>query len=666
MSNMAWKLNRLRVMSLGEIVHRIVQFFNQHYEGKKIASGWQPLPREKAKPKTYLLNFDHEIGRKWLNFFSINNEALAKLSNGEIDLLGHSPINVGNPVAWHRDPITGINIPSDLYGKSINYRDDSVVGNIKFLWELGRHQHLVPLAAAYAVSGDIKYRDAVILQIEDWINENPFGLGIHWCNTLEVALRLISWAMVHSLIYCRDKNRGLFSAVRDEEALGKSIFQQAWFVVHFLSRYSSANNHLIGELTGLWTTCQVFNLGQPGEKWADLAYKELEIEAGKQVFSDGVNKEQATYYHLWVLEYLLFAYLVGKRAQRPFSRGFTDRIHSMAEFLRKITPPGGSPPQIGDADDGFVTRFEPTWPRNPYHDVLAAEGLIFGKFQLENIPQKAFWHGLINENDIVRTLNLIEDTPNKVSYPAIFPESGYAVLGNDNCHIVFLAGPLGYPSIAAHGHADALSFCLAINDQWWLVDTGTYAYHTQPEWRNYFRGTSAHNTLVVNDKDQSKSGGPFLWIRHAYAKLEYRECAKSDKQIVNGFHDGYHNFGIIHKREISFFSTTNEIQIKDSVSGKGTHKLDLYFHFAPEIKIVRGSEPGLWEIIKEKCGIILLMIVDISWQWEVLSGRENPILGWYSPRLNKKQPTSTLKGSWTGEVPLDTITAIKCIKTSEI
>jgi hypothetical protein len=525
---------------------------------------------------------------------------------------------------------------------------------------------VVPLAVAYAVSGDRKYREAVILQIEGWINGNPFGLGIHWCSAIEVALRLISWAMVHSLIYCRDKKRGLLSAVHDEEAFGNSIFQQAWFIAHFLSRYSSANNHLIGELTGLWTACQVFNLGQAGDKWADQAYKELEIEAEKQVFSDGVHKEQATYYHLWVLEYLLFANIVGKRVKRPFSSSFTGRIHSMAEFLRKISPPGGIPPQIGDADDGFVNRFEPIWPKNPYQDVLAAEGLIFGTIQLENLPQTAFWYGLINETDIVQASKPIKDIPKTASYASIFPESGYAVLGNDNCHIVFYAGPFGYPSIAAHAHADALSFCFAVSDQWWLVDSGTYAYHTQPEWRNYFRGTSAHNTLVVDGKDQSKSGGPFLWSRHARAKLEYSKFTKSDKQIVKGFHDGYHNIGITHKRELSFSSATNETQIKDSVSGKGKHKLSLYFHFAPDIKVTRGDEPGLWKINKENSGIILLMVVDTSWQWEVLSGTKHPILGWYSAGLGKIQPTSTLRGNWVGEVPLDVITFIKLIKTNVI
>ena len=102
-------------------------------------------------------------------------------------------------------------------------------------------------------------------------------------------------------------------------------------------------------------------------------------------------------------------------------------------------------------------------------------------------------------------------------------QGGYIVMGGEGCHLVFDAGPLGYLGIAAHGHADALSFCLAIDDAWWLVDPGTYAYHSAPEWRSYFRGTSAHNTIRVNGNDQSQMGGAFMWLRKAHATvLEYQ------------------------------------------------------------------------------------------------------------------------------------------------
>ena len=36
-----------------------------------------------------------------------------------------------------------------------------------------------------------------------------------------------------------------------------------------------------------------------------------------------------------------------------------------------------------------------------------------------------------------------------------------------------------------------------------LVDPGTYAYHTHAEWRKYFVSTLAHNTVTINNADQA-------------------------------------------------------------------------------------------------------------------------------------------------------------------
>ena len=76
-------------------------------------------------------------------------------------------------------------------------------------------------------------------------------------------------------------------------------------------------------------------------------------------------------------------------------------------------------------------------------------------------------------------------------------------------------GPHGFLSIAAHAHADALSVEVRHDGVDVLADPGTYCYHGQPEWRSYFRSTLGHNTLELDGADQSTSGGPFLWTRHA-------------------------------------------------------------------------------------------------------------------------------------------------------
>ena len=85
------------------------------------------------------------------------------------------------------------------------------------------------------------------------------------------------------------------------------------------------------------------------------------------------------------------------------------------------------------------------------------------------------------------------------------------------------AGPHGFLSIAAHAHADALAVEVRYDGTDVLADPGTYCYHGEPRWRSYFRSTLAHNTVEVGHQDQSTSGGPFLWTRHARSGLSELE-----------------------------------------------------------------------------------------------------------------------------------------------
>ncbi|MEO7964459.1 MAG: hypothetical protein ABIT38_11200, partial [Gemmatimonadaceae bacterium] len=72
---------------------------------------------------------------------------------GRFTLLGHDPVNVPEPIDWHRDPIAGIRAPI-AHWSVIPYLDASVVGDHKLVWELSRHQYLVTLAQAHALTGD--------------------------------------------------------------------------------------------------------------------------------------------------------------------------------------------------------------------------------------------------------------------------------------------------------------------------------------------------------------------------------------------------------------------------------------------------------------------------------------------------------------------------------
>ncbi len=652
MTSLAWKLNRLRVMSVPEVAHRGYRWCGQRGEQIGIHYGWQPRPKGAVGCGISLFAEREGWLGEWNEHFSLDETKLNELLEGRLDLFSYEGLAIGQPVDWYRDPLTGIRAPL-VFGKTLDYRDETLVGNVKVLWELGRHQHLIPLAVAYACSGQSKYRDAVVGQIDGWVATNPYGVGIHWCSALEAGLRLIAWSVIHSLLVLRDGEDGLFSASSDRQGLGRAIYQQAWFVRHFLSRYSSANNHLIGELAGLFVATRVFDLGVEGNKWSDFARQELEQQARQQVYADGVNKEQAIYYHLWVLEYFLFVQLVARRAGQPFSAVFEQRILAMSAFLRDVSTNQGEPPQIGDADDGFVTRFEPGWPSDPYQDVQCAVAAVFAMARSNRaypLSQKGFWYGLMagvlpahRESEVARE---------RVDYPIVYDEGGYAILGDDRVRLIFDAGSLGYPSIAAHGHADALSVCLALNNEWWLIDPGTFSYHSDGEWRDYFRGTTAHNTVVINDLNQSTIGGSFLWLSKAPATLAASGKKDHEIQYVEGYHDGYRPIGVRHRRKICYRSADQIVEIVDrleSANHDAPFRVAIYYHFAPETEV--SLEGYSCQVTKPGSRQKLKFSLAAECTWSIVRGATAPIQGWYSSSIGVKVPAAVLVGVCEGPNP---------------
>jgi hypothetical protein len=165
------------------------------------------------------------------------------------------------------------------------------------------------------------------------------------------------------------------------------------------------------------------------------------------------------------------------------------------------------------------------------------------------------------------------------------------------------AGALGYLSIAAHGHADALASILSVGGKEFLVDPGTYAYHTQSRWRHYFRGTAAHNTVRVDGVDQSQSGGHFMWLRRATAGCSlWRPSAERD--VFEGWHDGYARLPdpVMHRRLITLEKRSHRVVVEDTLRMLGTHDVELFFHFSEECRV--DAVAGGYRISREGTGAV--------------------------------------------------------------
>lgn len=544
-------------MSPAEIARRLA------FEWQKLR--WRRHPPRGANPQHLNLPAD-TVSAKCLP--SGQAEKIALLAAAEEILRRGTP-------DWHRDEMTGRFAPQE-FSLDMDYRDAATVGNAKVIWEKNRHHHLTILAAAYALTKDERYAEAVTSQLLDWVAKNPCLRGLAWSHALEAAIRLIAW------VWCERLLRG--SPHHDRfQTLWPVIHQHQEFIECARSFGSSANNHLIGEMAGLFIAATAWPVFAESERWRQLALRSLEAEILRQTFPCGLNREMAWSYHVFTFELFLLAWLEDPTA---FSPRYLERLQRMAGV---ITALADCAPNYGDSDDAHAL-------------VLGA-----GNAQLRQVCGEI---------------------------PTRTDDAGLIVLRNGPVAVLFDAAPHGYLSIAAHAHADALSFTLTVNGRPIFVDSGTYDYFRSPEDRRYFRSTRAHNTVVVDGLDQSVQAGPFLWSQQAKSRLE-----SWDGTTAIASHDGYARIGVLHRRRLTLRG--NVLEITDTLEGTGEHEAKVLFHLAPEC-VFDGAV---------RCGTIR-----VAGKWPATP---TVIPGWYSPRFGVKKRTSAIELRWKGKLPVTFTTVLE-------
>src|SRR4030095_10762653 len=163
-----------------------------------------------------------------------------------------------------------------------------------------------------------------------------------------------------------------------------------------------------------------------------------------------------------------------------------------------------------------------------------------------------------------------------------------------------------------HAHADALSFELAAHGRTLLVDPGTFTYTGSKELRDWFRGSTAHNTLTIDGEWSSLPNDTFSWKTTAGA-VNRSWITHRRFDYVAGEHSGYArltNPGK-HTRTLLFLKKDYWV-MQDCVDASENHSFDLWFHFAPE------SQPRLATPtrIQEKHLNIASFAKNGSWQQE--------------------------------------------------
>jgi glycosyltransferase involved in cell wall biosynthesis len=518
-----------------------------------------------------------ELQRRWPDAERQIVAEADRLVAGRFDLLGFKDLNFGEPINWLLEPVSGKAAPA-LHWSRLDYLSSEIAGDKKITWELNRHQHFMKLGQAYWLTQDEQYAETFVAQLNSWMDQNPPKLGISWASSLEVALRSISWLWAFHYF----KNSAALDSQTFKRAV-KFLYLNAGHLETYLSTYFSPNTHLTGEALGLFYLGTLLPEFKPAERWRDTGQRILLEQLQRQVKPDGVYFEQSSYYHRYTTDFYAHLLILSRANGNRLSVVVEEKLIALLDHLMYITRPDGTSPLFGDDDGGRLVSLDRR-PANDFRATLSTGAVLFGrgdyKFVAGKLSEETLW--LLGVAG-VRTFDQIRvQEPEQQS--KVFPDGGYYVL-RDGWHpranyLLFDCGPHGAAN-CGHAHADALAIEVVASGRSMLVDPGTLTYTGSKEQRDLFRGSSAHNVLLVDGESSSLPAGPFSW--QTIANCELRSWINKRRfDYVEGRHDGYKRLPdpASHTRSILFLKNDYWL-IRDRVSSVGTHDLDLRFHFAP-------------------------------------------------------------------------------------
>lgn len=481
------------------------------------------------------------------------------------------PLGLG-PGNWYRAPAPGIRHPASIDGPVLGTASGEgslplkvdLVGtpwsvDVGIDWnpaQLDRGTHLEKLNLHYMeYLRDLRPTEATRLML-DWARSVPPFLPGYWkdtWNSYALSIRAVVWIDLLAA-------HGAGMEARDRAEIDQSLAAQLRFLSSNLET-DIGGNHLMKNLRALLRGGAYFE-GDEATAWAGKASVILARELREQVLPDGMHFELSPSYHLQVMEDLIdmrraVAACESRAAQavRPL---LDDALLRMSRVARLLTHPDGMPSLF--ADGGLHMAASPA----AVLDAAGALGIDAGR------PAG--------------------------TGPWRLPDGGYCGLRSAGALVVVDCGEVGARHLPAHGHGDALAIEWSVRGRRILVDPGVFEYHAGPR-RDWARSTIAHNTVTVDDMDQSEFWSAFRVARRAHVKVIEWTPGRDGFRLV-AEHDGYRRLDgrPVHRRSIE--ACADRLTVEDQVLGGSGQTVRCRLLLAPWIRVesVERRTDGGWVV----------------------------------------------------------------------
>jgi uncharacterized heparinase superfamily protein len=227
------------------------------------------------------------------------------------------------------------------------------------------------------------------------------------------------------------------------------------------------------------------------------------------------------------------------------------------------------------------------------------------------------------------------------------PDSGYYVIRDRHDMLIVDCGLIGPDYQPGHAHCDTLSYELSLDGRRVIVDAGVHDYENGGD-RTYARSTHAHNTVVVDNKEQSEIWGVFRVARRARPLQSRLEQLDNDRAKFEGAHNGYHRLPgkVTHNRTIEY-DRKHGWRIEDNLLGEGLHQVENFIHLAPDLNISSASR-GASIVLEDSSGkgIAQIALPD-NIEAEMTMGK-------YFPEFGVSEPNQVIRLFGEVELPFAT------------
>ncbi|HZQ80394.1 MAG TPA: heparinase II/III family protein [Gaiellaceae bacterium] len=316
-----------------------------------------------------------------------------------------------------------------------------------------------------------------------------------------------------------------------------------------VNHYQPEHNHGTNEAAALLELGVDFPTLPHARAWLTVARERLAYGIDSLVDGDGALIENSPYYDFYTLDKYWQIRRFAQHAHISIAADFESRIRKMIEYATYILQPDSSVPLLGASLQDVV------------HDA--------GSFkQMAKID--ASFRYVLTHGDKGRR-------PKQTSI--FFPSTGQTIFrsgwGKGNSFVeqsfaTFNVGPYRTP----HSNLDALAITLYGGGIPLLPGAGLYTYSTGAM-RDYFHGTASHDTVVVDDRDQSQG-----------AAVAGKFGQEAGVTYQTGESSLYH--GVTHRRLVMMIDKTHFLVV-DRLTSSNKHVYDQMFHLFPGAHVTRNG-----------------------------------------------------------------------------